>query len=166
MKTFKLFTKEECDEIIETLSNEYDLVHTSKQYRKEYSSYNKVTVDKPFWFYDRIKKWVDTELNINVESTLVFVKYNEGDSFPIHIDRVPQSEYHHDWVWNINVVLNDDYEGGEFIINDVHHKESAGTIYYYTSDTPHGVTEITKGERYVFLYHIRERDIRKVKSLL
>ncbi len=84
----------------------------------------------------------------------------------MHIDRVPESAYHKDFIWNVNIILNNDYEGGYFLINDNQYKLEEGSIYYYKSDTSHGVSKILGGNRYVFLYHIRERDIRKQKSAI
>ena len=165
MKTHRLFTKEECNDIISTLLNEYELVHYDKPYGNSSTKYNKVTIDKSYWFYDRIKDWVNKELNIDTNSTLLFVKYNVGDRFLVHVDRVKESEYHCDFLWNVNIILNEGYEGGEFIINNTHYKEPAGTIYYYSSDMLHSVSEITKGERYVFLYHVRERDIKEYENI-
>lgn len=172
MKTHQLFTKDECNEIIKYVESHYDLTYIEKSLITGYTSYHKILINKTdliensSWFYDRISNWVNNELNINASGNIFFVKYKKGDSFPIHIDRVKSSGYHYDFLWNINIILNDEYEGGEFIINDTHYKEPAGTIYYYSSDTPHGVTEITEGERYIMLYHIRERDVRTVRNLL
>ena len=46
--------------------------------------------------------------------------------------------------------LNDDYEGGEtFISNEFNIKPKIGrTIFFYGSSYPHGVTNITKGDRF------------------
>lgn len=168
MKTHKLFTKDECSLIIKEIGEKYVSYHNRRDYGVDNSSYNKTDLNPDSWYYNRIKDYINTELKYDhdVNGTLVLLTYNKGDKFPVHVDKVVGSEYHEDFIYNINIVLNDEYEGGEFTILGKEYKEPAGTIYYYKSNTPHGVNEITNGERYVLLYHIRERDIRKKQTLI
>lgn len=166
MKIFQLFTKDECDSIINFIESNYILNKTSKLYDSGISSYSKIEIKQSEWFYEKIKNYVNSELSIDALGTLLFVKYVEGDYFPIHKDRVSNSEYHKDFIWNVNVILNDNYDGGEFILNNETYKHPAGSLYYYKSDTLHGVNKITNGNRYIFLYHIRERDIKRTKSAI
>ena len=46
--------------------------------------------------------------------------------------------------------LNDDYEGGEFIVTDKEYKPSKGSAIVFPSNFmfPHEVKKVTKGERW------------------
>ena len=48
------------------------------------------------------------------------------------------------------IFLNDDYEGGEFIVTDKEYKTSKGSAIVFPSNFmfPHEVKEVTKGERW------------------
>ena len=63
-------------------------------------------------------------------------------------------------------MLNDGYEGGEFILNGIEYKQPAGMIYYYESTKPHGVKVVKSGLRYTLIYFVRERDFKKEKTIL
>ena len=79
-------------------------------------------------------------------------KYNEGNLFEKHRDI-----YYPNQVLNIGVCLNDDYEGGEFMLFDPIENlpKQEGYIYSFKNTRYHEVTELTKGIRYsliAFLY--------------
>ena len=107
------------------------------------------------------------ELNINeVDGYLTLFFYKEGDRFPIHIDRIQNTEFYYDAVYNVNVLLNEDYEGGEFVLNNIEYKQPAGLVYYYESTKPHGVKTVKSGSRYTLIYFVRERDFERKKHIL
>ena len=56
-------------------------------------------------------------------------------------------------VLSILGVLNDDYEGGEFLVNDRDFNLKQGDIILFPSCFmyPHEVKEVTKGTRYSFI---------------
>jgi len=65
--------------------------------------------------------------------------------------------------------LNDDYEGGEFWLDDeLFQGNLPGHVYYYNSTQWHEVKPVTKGIRYSLLCFVRERDliIKEKKSLI
>lgn len=162
MKPYKLFTKEECNEILYILSK-YNLV----QVASNGDSYKIQKIEKTYWFYERMVEWVKKELNLDLkEPGVVVLKYEEGDSMALHIDKGEGKKHHQDFVWNVNLILNDEYEGGCFVLDGKEYKEPAGSIYYYPSDKLHGVTEITSGERYILVMYVRQRDIKLNKNLI
>jgi hypothetical protein len=69
----------------------------------------------------------------------------------------------------VNVVLNDDFEGGEFWLDDnLLENNKPGMVYYYDSLQWNEVKEINNGVRYSILCYVRERYfiIKEKKSLI
>lgn len=167
MKTFELFTKQECKIILDDILSNYEASYINRQFEKDTSSYYKIEITEKTWYYHRLKKWFSDELNLgDVDGYLTLFFYKEGDRFPIHIDRIQNTEFYYDAVYNVNVMLNDDYEGGEFILNNVEYKQPAGMVYYYESTNPHGVNMVKSGLRYTLIYFVRERDFERKKTIL
>lgn len=167
MKTYQLFSKDECKIILENILSNYKSGYVCRDFETDKSSYYKIEVtDKP-WYYFRIKNWFTNELNLGDNDgymTLFF--YKEGDRFPLHVDKIPNTEFYYDAVYNVNVMLNDDYEGGEFILDNVEYKQPPGMVYYYESTKPHGVKVVKSGIKYTLIYFVRERDFKANKTIL
>ena len=80
-------------------------------------------------------------------------KYQKGDYYNVHVDEfkaVPKSNnVFFDYGFSIN--LNDQYEGGEFLIHTdvapISRKLEAGEAVIFPIIYPHGVTKITSGTR-------------------
>lgn len=89
------------------------------------------------------------------------IKYEKDSYFARHQDRLSQSKFNKDFLYNINVRLNDDYKGGEFYLNDSLYHKPVGEIYHYKSSQYHEVKKITEGVRYTAIFYIRERDVIK-----
>lgn len=167
MKTFKLFTKEECANILDDILKNYESSYINREFESDSSSYYKIEITKKTWYYHRIKKWFTNELNLGeTDGYLTLFFYKQGDRFPIHVDRIPQTEFYYDAVYNVNIMLNEDYDGGEFILDNVEYKQPAGMAYYYESTKPHGVKVVKSGLRYTLIYFVRERDFKSNKSIL
>ena len=49
---------------------------------------------------------------------------------------------------SVLLFLNDDYEGGEFIVTDKEYKPSKGSAIVFPSYMYHQVTPVTRGTRY------------------
>jgi len=117
-----------------------------------------------------IIEYCKTQLNIDIINLEVgIIKYFPGDVFARHID-MGGTKHTKDFIYNINVLLNDDYEGGEFYLNDVPYPKPMGEIYHYKSNEYHEVKKITKGTRYSALFFLRFRDLKKdttkIKSVI
>ncbi len=167
MKTFELFTKDECKNIIDDVLSNYESFYVNRQFETDTSSYHKIEITEKTWYYYRLKNWFRDELNLGeADGYLTLFYYQEGDRFPIHVDRIQNTEFYYDAVYNVNVMLNEDYEGGEFILDNVEYKQPAGMVYYYESTKPHGVKVVKSGSRYTLIYFVRERDFKREKTIL
>ena len=167
MKTFELFTKEECEIILDVILNNYKSSYINRQFETDSSSYYKIEITEKTWYYNKIKNWFSNELGLGeVDAYLTLFFYKEGDRFPIHVDKMKYTEFYYDALYNVNVMLNEDYEGGEFILDGIEYKQPAGMIYYYESTRPHGVKVVKSGLRYTLIYFVRERDFKKEKTIL
>lgn len=102
----------------------------------------------------RIAEHFGTDRRIYSDSQQL-VLWKEGHSMPVHVDNAhPDGSKHgtpHRDFASI-IYLNDDYEGGEvfFPLAGIRLKPKRGMLVGFrgTSDTPHGVTKVIKGERY------------------
>jgi hypothetical protein len=116
-----------------------------------------------------IIKYCNDYLNITIDNVNVgIIKYETGDLFQRHIDNggsTHRNLFSKDFIYNINVILNDDYEGGEFYLNDKPYPKPPGEIYHYKSNEYHEVKKITNGIRYSALFYIRYQDIIEFQKL-
>lgn len=157
----KFFTKNECDEII-LFSEEQN----RWQNVKNVANYQMFIFQPNDYVSNKIIKYGKEKLGLSILTlNLAVLKYLEGDYFPKHIDRNKNKEFNKDFLYNINVKLNDDYEGGEFFLNNKLFVAEVGDVYHYKSTEFHEVKTITKGIRYSGLFYIRERDIEVSKII-
>jgi len=151
----KLFTKNECDEIISFSEeqNQWKTVNDS-------ANYQIITFKPNEYISNKIIEYGKRHLDLSILTVnLAVIKYVEGGHFPRHIDRYKQYEYSKDFVYNINIKLNENYEGGDFFLNDKLFVADVGDVYHYKSTEFHEVKIITKGVRYSGLFYVRERDL-------
>jgi len=151
----KLFTKNECDEIISFSENQnrWKEVNDGGIYKIVFFTPNECISNEIIEYGKEILGL--SILNVN----MAVIKYLEGDCFPRHIDRDKNYELNRDFLYNVNLKLNDEYEGGEFFLKDNLFYAEVGDVYHYKSTEFHEVKPITKGIRYTGLFYIRERDI-------
>lgn len=106
-----------------------------------------------------VKKYCSDVLGLTVTKiNLGILKYKKGDAFARHFD-FGTYEFNQDFIYNINVKLNDDYIGGEFYLDDEPYNKPVGELYHYKSTKYHEVKEIKSGIRYSALFYVRGRDI-------
>jgi hypothetical protein len=159
-----LFTKEECDKII-NLKIDYPLDGDNGRYdqfenfKYKFYTYNRLQDTK--WILDRVHVFFEKEKNLKVHpwgKNINIHHYTVGDQFAKHIDTgKPIKE------WNIGIILNDEYVGGDYNIFDENNniitiEKKTGNVCIYQSQTPHEVTPIIKGERWaaaIFIPKIR-----------
>jgi len=112
---------------------------------------------------DLIIQYCSEYLNLDISTINVgILKYIKGDLIQKHID---SGSSNNPLIYNINVLLNDNYEGGEFYLNDQPHLKPMGEIYHYRSIEYHEVKKVKKGVRYCALFYIRYRDIKNWKNV-
>lgn len=155
-----LFTKEECDYIIQ-LSNKYALLGSNGRWEKfdnfKYKFYTLNSTIDVDWVIERLCNYFEEEMNLQLFSrptVLNLHHYTIGDEFGKHIDTGnPIKE------WNIGIILNKNYEGGDYIIydkddNPIIIDKEIGNVCIYQSQTPHEVTPIISGERWTIAMFI------------
>lgn len=163
----QIFSLKECNNIIDILEDNQDwekYVFYEKN-KNLFSSYKTtpVTID---WVSDKFKTYIENEFSFSISNlNILALKYNVGDKFGRHFDRKPNLEKNKDFLYNVNVVLNDNFKGGEFWLDDKPFLgNTPGMGYSYISTQWHEVKTITEGTRYSMLCYIRERDIILKKS--
>lgn len=160
---FKL-SEQECKEIIDTAEK-----LSNWEYRggKNAIYYLNNDVGVPEHIKSKIIGYCDNVLEMTLSDVkLGVIKYEAGGYFSKHQDIDPSSDWNNDFVYNINVRLNNNYGGGDFLIDGKVLKKDVGDIYHYRSDKYHEVKPITSGIRYVALFYIRKREIIAQKSNL
>jgi PKHD-type hydroxylase len=117
------------------------------------------------WIFDVIEKYFSEKSNIKIVKQLdcLYVhKYKTGDFFIRHVD----TDYA---IHNVGICLNDDYEGGDFIVYNPTETlpKVEGSIYDFNSRREHEITKITKGTRWSIIgFFQRENLILETKKSL
>ena len=140
-----------------TFSNNYGNTGTSQVAMEEYwigkpSPYYKdikesfeYCVDDYTHFHDNIKSTEYTDFRIN--------RYKKGGFMKSHIDNIHHSHGQKQGYPHLTslLFLNDDYEGGEFVLcGDKHIEKIQGSAVVFPSNFmfPHEVKEVTDGKRF------------------
>jgi hypothetical protein len=154
----KLFTKNECSDIIKFCEEQNKWEQPPLYgYEPHYQIYS---FQPEKYISNKIINYGKEHLGLSIFNVnLGVIRYSVGDYFHRHIDRNPNDKFNKDFVFNINLKLNDDYEGGEFFLNDKLFVAEVGDVYHYKSTEYHEVKPITGGIRYTGLFYIRERDL-------
>jgi len=137
MKVINNFlSKKECEDLIkkfESLNGNYI------QFRKRY------LIDLNNWpkeqlFVDIIKKYERKDIKINIQITF----WPIGESHGWHDDTI---------YYDITTItyLNENYEGGRTIVEDIEIKPETGKYIEFNSNRKHMVTELISGKRFVLL---------------
>lgn len=95
-------------------------------------------------------------------------KTEAGEKFKVHQDNPKLGHY------SVSVFLSDDFEGGEICLKPVgeinRFKPPAGSAVLYDTGTPHCVSPVTKGVRYVMVFWVKsaclDPDMRETLGLL
>ena len=168
-----LFSKEECDYII-NLSKELDEL---KPYGYKDSVDNeKITIrycvwvinrnDKTQWIFNKIHTYFENETNLKIKKELdkIYIhKYIEGQKFEKHADTYYKTQIH-----NVGVCLNNNYDGGEFVLYnpELILPKKQGSIYTFLSARMHEVKEILNGERWSIIGFLHIENIEINKTLI
>jgi hypothetical protein len=166
----KIFTKDECDEIISfhkwaiynSVVDNGDLKSNNIKYKGFTIPFN----SKTLFFYKKLFKFFEdinqvTLYEFPLETYLM--KYDINDVFGVHKDN------EHGRIISVGVCLNDEYEGGEFILypkdnEQITLKKETGNSYFFPCEVSHKVKKITKGTRWSIISFIRKKDYLNLKS--
>ena len=151
------FSLSKCNELIQLSEkkSQWTIVHVEGR-----RSYKACSIDLDLDLQNDIKHYCKSNLGLNIKNVnTIILKYEVNDFFERHIDHDRYIEFNKDFLYNINVRLNDDFEGGEFWLNDSPHHRSVGEVYHYKSTEWHEVKKVTSGVRYTALFYLRHRDL-------
>jgi hypothetical protein len=167
------FSKEECDKII-NLTLEIEGTHrdvnskTVERPREKisYTYYNIYRNESLKWIFDKITEYLLVDQNVEIIKPFEVIhlhKYLVGNEFERHSDI-----YYPNQTLNVGVCLNDDYEGGDFILYGPKQviPKKAGTIYSFKNTREHEVTKIESGIRYSLIIFLYEENIKRCVSLI
>lgn len=168
----KIFSKEECDKILK-LSDNLELRDGRSRYSKDnmcadFDEYWVSDNQDATWFMERIKLFAENHLKLKLKklkSDVAILKYKEGQGIDKHIDYNPTSIDIR--MYTVGVMLNTDWDGGEFIITDSISKEESvlnkeiGNTYIFDAFSPHVVNKVIRGVRCVLITHILNSEIKK-----
>ena len=171
-----IFTKEECDDILNSTteytnsklgvavnSTEYGTSYLPKKRKSTQCSMLASNDSIVYTKINEILKSIDYEFILD-EIYYDVIKYNVGDFIWKHTDGGGERRY------TVSIQLNggNEYEGGDFKYwensNENILNRDAGYGMVFKADTYHEVTEITDGVRYSFVLFIKNSDIRKISK--
>ena len=157
----QLFTSDECDSIISYIEgvNDWKRVDDGDRY---YHTYLELE-----WVSDRFIDYIKKVENIEVSQSkfVKCLKYEVGDFFNAHKDFDPKLDFYKTFMFNINILLNDDFSGGDFLLNGEVYPKQRGWAYYYSSNEWHEVRGVTNGVRYSVLYGVLSDNITRNKLI-
>jgi hypothetical protein len=152
-----LFSKEECESIIS-----YNDTHITNWIMGD-RKYNSQPINyslKTQWLFDKLKKFVETETEIefrSIKKQIHFHKFTKDDWFGKHNDVRNRRLY------AIGVLLNDNFEGGDFKLynpNQIILDKVIGNTYLFDVRIDHEITPILEGERYSLLWFLQNGHIK------
>jgi hypothetical protein len=158
-----LFKKNECDLIRNLFKN------NSQNWDLKDRKYNSQPIDYSLdtkWLFDKLKNFVERETNIQIRTikkTIHFHTFKEGDWFGKHNDIRDRRLY------AIGVLLNDDFEGGEFKLYNPYEltlNKLIGNVYIFDVRIEHEITPILHGERYSLLWFLQNEHIKTPTNTL
>ena len=137
-------------------------------YKKKikYTHYQINRADETQWIFDKINLYLTKYKKIKILKSVDAIhmhSYSEGDEFMRHRDI-----YYEGQVLNVGVCLNDDYDGGDFVLYEPYEPlpKKQGSIYSFKNTREHEVLKITKGIRWSLIAFLFDEHIQISKNLL
>ena len=171
-----IFTKEECNDIIQYITDLQDTVYTVRidgkfiedgcSLKSQDLIYDKEQVG---WVFDRVIDFINQKVKLNWISNphAIFRNYTNGSYFVKHKDNVDASKADKRYLTiSIQLSESNNYEGGDVIINDTEYlPREIGSVFIWGTNVPHEVTPITSGERNSLIFFVSEKHIEPIKTL-
>jgi predicted 2-oxoglutarate/Fe(II)-dependent dioxygenase YbiX len=146
---------------------------------KEFIDYYKTNADKivenqsdNLYHFDMINI-IDNMQEFSFIRKLNLTKSHIDSYFKIRIQNVNnqidmvQTPHIHTPPYNFVVFLNDEFEGGELIINNLTIKPQRGQMVYFSWDEPHYVKNVSLGDRYTLVAFLNNAiNLNKLESKL
>ncbi len=152
-----LFSEEECLKIFNYIDT--NITNWEMSDRKYNSQPIKYSLDNE-WLFNRLKSFVEENTNIKIKKikeTIHFHKFVKGDWFDKHND------VREDRVYAVGVLLNDNFDGGNFKLynpNEQTLNKTIGNTYLFDVKIEHEITPILSGERYSLLWFLQNKHIK------
>ena len=155
-----LFNKQECEAII------WSTTKNITNWNQEDRVYNSQTINYSLetkWLFDKLKDFFEFETGLeikNIKEEIHFHKFVKNNWFGKHNDVRDNRMY------AIGVLLNDDFEGGDFNLsnpNEITLGKVIGNTYLFDVRIDHEITPILEGERYSLLWFLQNDNI-KIKT--
>ena len=135
---------------------------------KDRTYYYNVANELPQEYVDRFLDWIETKIGKKIYNRkkydLLLKRFKEGEYLDYHTD----SDYSNT-SWNVEYAagfhVNDDYEGGEFVVCE-NEKErvignQTGVPYIFSSDTLHKINKVKSNIRYSIVVFVYNNSIHK-----
>ena len=165
-KKIPLFTYEERNLIKSHWNDE-----TSKKRIFEDRSYTyDVLYNLPEEYTNRFLDWVEDNIGkkfLDRKYHLILHKFEKGDYFDLHKDEAYMEMGKREYA--IGFHLNNDYEGGEFVVVEDEKEKIIGKLpgapYLFTSDVTHKINRVESGIRWSVILFLYDTSF-KVKSVI
>ena len=156
------------DEVVDVEQNRIE--YSFDKWYKKYKCINLPRNKETNWLFQKLLNWFTSVSGVTtkdytdspveareIELLLTIQGYSEGDRFDKHVDIQPGK--YSNRLYNVGVQLNDDYEGGEFVIWNEKDEEillpkTAGTAVAYDIRFWHQIKPITSGTRWSIVFPI------------
>lgn len=136
-----------CTDIIKFLEKKNHL-----RIENQKNHYTKISLNKntETWIFDFVESKLSSQYTIKEDFR--GLKYTKGDFMSLHKD----GDYSHAYLSG-GMLLNDDYDGGEFIIEGTPLDISIGEVFTFGRNELHEVKPIKSGVRYSLHFHVMLR---------
>jgi len=152
-KIIHTFSEEFCDNIIKSLNNENKIIIQYKNNVIENELNLPIQKNQPTdadgWDFSKNVNIIDVITNKVDE----YVKNIDEYKFVVQrLDDTKHSIPHTDYLdYTLVMLLNNEFDGGELIIEDVPSQLKKGNLIIFEAKKMHYVSKITKGERYTLV---------------
>ena len=153
-----LFSKEECDDIIN--------IHkvNSQKWKnndREYKSFSIILNGETEWIFSKMKNFFEEESGLlmeTIKNEVHFHVFETKDWFGVHNDAKNNR------LFSLGVLLNDDFDGGEFNLyrqgEEIVLEKKVGNTYIFDAAISHEVTPIQCGIRYSLIWFIQNDNVK------
>ena len=161
----QIFSEDECNIIINN-TEKLQMFEWQKSDRK-YTSSQIYKSNETIWIFDKLKDYFEHETNnklLNNIERIHFHKFTINDFFNKHNDLRDER------LFSIGVILNNDYEGGEFVLygnEKIFIDKSIGNCYIFDAGIQHEILKVINGTRYTLIVFIKKDNIifKKYKNI-
>lgn len=137
-----IINSKECDEFVEFFKKNKELMYS--QLSDNIYHFNAVSI------IDNINEFSFTKKYINL-NTIDRIRIQHIDN---NVNTVERAHMHNN-PYTIIVFLNDEYNGGELIFNNITIRPKKGQLIYFTGNEYHLVNKVSSGDRYTLVCFLK-----------